>query len=259
MSQLCSPRLLAAALVVAAALGAPSPARADFQLAFQEAGVNGGALTVVPALVQAGPNPGETTLVASGTYGDFNYSFTIAYTNTPGTSALANVQVTNSLITNKDSGNSHTIDVWVSASDFTAPNSPPPVVLTGSNSGTIANTGTVSGTFTHSVDPGNVLFGTALSFASTITSLSGTNISWPTATGGQDVASGPLNLSGPYSLTSHASYTLGGGTQIKTNASTSITPSAVPEPSSIALLGTALVGFSGASFWRRRNGRVVVA
>src|SRR5260370_26842748 len=59
---------LVAALAVPAVLGAPSQAHASFQIALQEAGVNGGAITMVSS------GADFTSASFTGTYGDFTVS-----------------------------------------------------------------------------------------------------------------------------------------------------------------------------------------
>jgi hypothetical protein len=234
----------AAALVAAILLGAPNKAAAGFELKLQD---NGGAVTTV-----LGPDAGPVTF--SGKVGVFQIFISEGSSNSPGGSTALTQEATFT-ITNT-SGSTHTLHVSASAQDFTSPQSPPPLSVFDTVSGSLVN-GTVSGNFQGFADAGNVLFGKGYTGPLlTIPSTSGNSVSF-SQNGSSPNSFSPngatysmsvfqnLNLSG------HGSLTLTGGNE-------QIGPQTTPAPAGI-LLGLAGLPFFGVWSYRRRKQPVQLA
>jgi len=104
--------LLTAALVVAATLGAPASAHAALQIALQQAGVNGGAITVV------GTAADFSSVAFTGSYGSF--TVTIFGGSSQNGASLSDLLGSNTRITN-DTGLSQTLNLYVTQNNYTLP------------------------------------------------------------------------------------------------------------------------------------------
>jgi hypothetical protein len=182
---------------------------------------------------------GSTLIAGSTTLGVFALSNLSILSNSPGTASLAKL-LSASLDVQNTSGSTASIEFVFSDTGFTAPTAPPSVLL-------------------NSHIGGSVTTGNAANLASFTSCISTTNTNLTSCTGATDVA-GPgapaitqdsfnndqydiiTSLAGPFSISSIWTVTLGAGSDVGFQANASLAPMNVPEPVSMSLLGTALVG-----------------
>jgi len=187
-------------------LATPALSRASFQLKLQS---DGGPVTTVTVAPNAGP------AMFSGTVGAFSLVIAYGDSTSPGGPANGLTEVGSISITNLTSA-THTLHVSASSQGFTSPNSPPPLTVIDTVSGTLVS-GTLSGNFQGFTDASNTLFGTG--FAApllTITPITGTSQSFSdngTALTGFSPNGNTYSMSVFENLTlsGHGSLTLTGG------------------------------------------------
>jgi len=227
----------AAALVGAAVLGSPTRADAAFELRLSE---DGGAPIVVNVPSSTGP------AIYSGLVGsDFLISLSVGTSNSPG-GLNGLVQDANITIQNL-SGSSHVLHISASAQDFTSPNSPPPLYLLDTVSGTLVN-GSVSGNFQGFADASNALFGTGFAGQNLLFSAAGLSQS----ISGNGSAFGFSPNGNPYSISIFANFTIGGGSLLTLTGGNAQT-AAAPAPAALVLALTGLPVFGVAGWIRRRR------
>jgi hypothetical protein len=225
-------------------LGVGTTAQASLQLKLSE---DGGAVTTVTDTSQGTPN----RVSFNGTVGDFTISVVFASSNAPGTPSGARILLNvndpayrgGPVITNNASGG-HTLDITVIGDGFTAPNSPPPLNLTGHASGRTLSGTMLGGDFVgKGSGPGGSAQTPILQFAP------GGSFSGDTSLLGQ------FSPNGSYSLTSVLDMHLGGGAKMQlTGDNVQATPAiATPEPATLAM---ALCGLPVLATWllRRKKG-----
>jgi hypothetical protein len=235
---------LAAALVGAVVLGAPTRARAEFALFLQEAGVNGGQIT------QVASGADFAGAMFNGTYGDFKVSFLGGAADNGAT--LSDLLSSTTAVTNT-SGTTKTLNLWVSQNNYTLPAGS---LLAGESglggSGTNGTLG-LTGIFQAYADANNNLLAkdTLTGGAAVTDFTNGPQNATPTGTTfDTGSAIGLFTRTGPYSLTSVASITLSAGGTI--NYADHVNVTSVPAPAGVVLALTALpcLGFGG---WLRRR------
>jgi len=221
--------------------GAAVHAHAALVLQLQE---DSGTVVTVSVPVNSGPAMFTGTIGTGGSGGtDFTVVLSIGTSNSPGTPGSALTQESNILITN-NTGSTHTLHINVSAQGFTSPNSPPPLVLMDTVSGTLVN-GSVSGSLQGFADATNTLFGTGTPAPKLTFSASGLSKSFSV----DGHAAGFSPDGNTYSLSLFADYTLGGGSSLTlTGGNVQAVPT--PEPATVVMALSGL-GLFGASRLRR--------
>jgi len=217
-------------LAIAVLMLRPAPASAYIEIDYS---IDGGARTYGNSSSGALVGFAQTNLG-----GLFDLSTSFAWSNTPGSPFQAYIDQSDTWITTDYTTGQHTLTIYVSATGFTSPSSPPPVNL-GITSTTDEQGGGVAVTFQGFADPTNTLFGMSG------TSTPGTGNTY-TASGQAGIGSGgPLTTTfnldpGPngYSLTDVISMKIDGGTDI-TNTASNLTV-VTPAPAGIVLAASGL-------------------
>jgi hypothetical protein len=168
-----------------------------------------------------------------------------ANSNSPGTPSIADLTSSAvDLINNSTS--SQTLDIAISVNGFIAPVGSNPMLL--SHIGGTVVIGNIANTlmFQSCVDPSNALAGVYASAACPAGALA-SGISSPAITAmgsfNLDKSATFASLAGPYSIDEFYAITLAPGAEINWSASSSVSvPTTTPEPASVILLGTGLVG-----------------
>ncbi len=218
------------ALAVVALFGTANPVRAGIELDIQED--NG----IVHRF---------TTGNFSGTIGDFTIAAAFGSSNAPGGSN-ALTQLAAFSVTNNDSSTAHVLHISVSATGFTSPQSPPPLNLLDTVSGSVVN-GDVTGDFQGYADASDVLFGKGFASSDLTFSTVGSSKSF-SADGGKGGFSPDGNT---YSESIFANYSLSGGSSLTvTGGNTQTIPTPAPAGAVLALTGLPLLGIGG---WLRRR------
>ena len=169
--------------------------------------------------------------------GSFNVLALEATTSTPdASSAISGISLE---VTNNGSS-TETLDLNVSAINFSSPSLATPVTITGTDSFSTAaasNTDTVN--FTEYADTNNAFYGTAVSSpTNTTTFANGTPVS--TYPSGVTLTLAPVSAGTQYSVTDEFQITLAGGAS--TTFSFLNTAAPTPEPASLGLMGLAGAG-----------------
>jgi hypothetical protein len=239
-------RLISPVLAVLALLLTTSASRADLEIALQEAGVNGGAITVVATAADF------TSVTFTGTYGSF--SVKVQGGSADNGATLSDLLQSTTSVTNT-TGSTATLHLWVTETDYTLP--PGDLLQVQSSLGgsvTIPTLG-LTGIYQGYADKGNNLFGvgdftTGLQSA---TFVSPGSYATGTATGNFSRIDG-----NPYSLTSVVNFTLSGGGHANYAGQENVFPSPAPAPAGLLLALTALP-LLGAHGWLRRRKAVKAA
>ena len=223
-----------ALLVGAAILGAPSQAHATFELALQEAGVNGGAVTVVASgadftTIQYG-------FPTAATYGDFTVKvFSGSSDNGAGLSDL--LSSTTSVANN--SGTTKTLTLYVTQTNYTLPVGTKLAVESGLGGSLVAGTTLgLTDIFQAYADKNNNALGTADYTNGPQNAVQmGTTFDTGSASGVFTRIDGNA-----YSLTSVVTFTLSGGGTANYSDHINVTPTPAPSTSVLVLSGLPLLG-----------------
>jgi hypothetical protein len=233
-------RLLSASAAVALALAFAGPAKADLiSIGLQEAGTNGGALTVVGTPSSGAESEGPTP------YG----TFTVQQVSAQSQSALGSPGLLNSQTLDISSTTAGTLHVFVTATGLT------------DAAGLYAFLSTfavnaLNGTIT-SVDETTFLSLADVAFATTNTLDTAHFTAISTAVPEIELR----NLTGaPFAVTEEYTIVDSGGGTGNTNLTIDLSATAVPEPGTLGLLGASLAAF-GLIGWtlRRRSGMIAAA
>jgi hypothetical protein len=228
--------MISPVLALLAVLGATQSARADLEIALQEAGVNGGARTVV------GTGSAFTSASFTGTYGDFTVTiFGGAATNGANLSQLlsSTTSVTN------NNGSTHTLHLWVTETDYTLPAGTQLSVESGLGGSVSTGTLTMSNIYQAWADKNNGLFGTT-DFSNGLQTATANNSTFDTGSAVGTFTRG----AGNYSVTSEANFTMSAGATANFSAHVKLSPTPAPAGLVLALSGLPLLGIA---CWRRRR------
>jgi len=219
--------------VVLLAASAPL-AHASLQIQYQ---VDGGA--VVTCATGADSGPGSCSAVV----GDLDITLIQGTSNAPGGPVNAKeLGDTLEILTT----NSHTLNIWITAQNFTFPVTPPDISF-GSNLSTTSVTGIGTAGLTSCVDTSNSL---PQPFCPVGPSLTNTTLGYSGVSANSDSKTSTItSLSAPFSLSEQISLSLGVNSDLNVITSTVLTQ--VPEPMSIVLLGGALLACG--AFLRRKK------
>jgi hypothetical protein len=240
---------LAALLVGAVALGAPNKAHATFQIFLQEAGVNGGNIT----MVASGVDFSLAGATFTGVYGDFTVQvFGSTSDNGINGGTLSDLLATTTAVTN-NSGTEKTLKLWASQTGYTLPVGSPLRVESGLGGSVSQGTIGMSGIFQAFADKGNDLLtaGTLTGGAAVTDYTNGPQTGVPTgSTFDTGSASGAFSRDGtPYSLTSVATFDMSGGAKGNFSDHVNVTP--VPAPAGLMLAASGVPAL--ALGWLRRR------
>ena len=178
-----------------------------------------------PVVCASGTSAGS--VVCNATIGDLVISNLTGVSNSPGSALIAKEFGAGGEIS---STAAYTLQLWITAQDFTAPLAPPTLIFVSSVVETGA-TGTWTIDMTSCINTAN-----ALNPSSCFASLTNTTVTYSGIDSNQNTVTSLLSsLSGPYSLSEHITVVLGAGSDVNIATSTLLTP--VPEASSILLLG----------------------
>jgi hypothetical protein len=233
MKKLMLSKLSVAAMVVLVFLTLGSNfAHADLEIALQE---DAGAVTVVAT------GPSFTTASFTGNFGDF--TVTLFGASSDNGASLSDLLESTVSVKN-NSAATHTLHLYVTQNGYTLPSGTTLRVESGLGGSVNAGSVTLTNIFQAYADKNNNLFGTAdFTNGPQNASQVGSTFDTGSATGNF------TRLATPYSVTSVANLQLTAGGQV--NKADHINLTAVPEPTSVLLLGSGLVGL--AAMARRRS------
>jgi hypothetical protein len=211
-----------------------TPAHATLEIALQEAGVNGGAVTVV------GTAADFSAVSFTGTYG--GYTITILGGSSDNGATLSDLLQSTTSVTNNSGANA--LHLYVTQTNYNLP-AGSPLTITSSLGGSITTpTLGLTNIFQAYADSTNHAFGTG-GFTNGLQSATASGTSYDTGT-----AAGSFTRSGEYSLTSEVNFALSVGG--KANYSSQVNVTSVPEPSTMALAGLGALGLIGFGLRRRK-------
>jgi len=236
-------------MVAILAMGMGTPARADLEIWLSEVnnppiGVN----QVANDTTTPGSSPGFTFYNNSSFDGNLHISMTAGSTS-PGTTPPSQTTSATTTLINTASSGSITVYLSIGSNGFTVPTAPFTVttsvsatVVTGSaanllsyNSYMEMNNGQNSTTGTTTASP------QTLNITAAASGLEDSQTFSVASTGGT-----------PYGMTEIFRLTLGHGSSITLSSSTVATPSAAPEPSTMAIAGIGALGMIGYGLRRRK-------
>jgi len=226
-------------------LGTATPARADLEIWLSTTAPPTAANEVASAPSGLGF---QTANYTNASFNGFIVGVLATSSNSPGTATIANLTGSTVNFTNNNSSTA-TIYVTLGDTNYLSPTAPPGIINVNSH---VSNTVVVGNalnteTFQSFVNQDNSQNGTTgVGSGPQSPSIVGPNSSV------SDVTFNLTSLNSPYSLTETYAITLGAGSSITFSSNTTLTLSAVPEPSSAALAGLGVLGMIGYGFGRRK-------
>ncbi len=227
--------------------GMVTPAHADLEILLS---TNGTTWTKV-----ADDPSGGTATYSSKNFGNFNVSVLSDDSNSPGTSSLAYLEGASVHVTNNNSGVA-TLYIKLSDTGFTAPTTPPGILLDSQIGGSVTVGGSSNAlTYQSYVDPKDgeaTLTGfTAGAQTPNITGKDSHGNSLKSYSDDRSILI-TSGLTSAYSITEYFKVTLHKGSQVGFQSSTDLS-SLAPEPSSLVLAGLGALGLIGYGLRRRMS------
>jgi hypothetical protein len=170
--------------------------------------------------------------------GDVNMLLFGGVSNSPGSAGGAFELGTTLQVT---SGSAHTLELWIVSQDFTAPVTPPAIDFFSNSSGTAVG-GSNSVVLQSCVGPNALIPTTPFCTGGTVLNNSAISLVGPGGSDENSVATTIGSLSAPYAISQHITMTLSAGANLNTTTSSILVP--IPEPASMMLLGSALLGLT---------------
>jgi len=242
----CFRRLISpiAAMVAVLAMGMATPARADLQIWLSESSP-----LISSNKVAEASTPGSVGYSNSSFDGNLNIQMTSGSSDSPGSSTFASLSSATTELKNFSSS-AVTVYLSIGATAYTAPTAPPTISVLSSVSATVlqAGTGSNSLSFSSYVNQDNGQNDTTGSNGGS----QSLNIS-STGSPGTSTTFNVSSLSSPYSITETYAITLSAVAYITLDASTGLSQTAVPEPSTMAIAGLGALGMIGYGIRRRKS------
>jgi len=239
---------IAAAVAVISLIASGSSAQAAFEIALQEAGVNGGAIT----MVASGTDFQAFGIAFSGTYGDFDVTSFSGSSDNDGT--LSDLLQSTTSVKNANHLNSgtRTLTLYVTQSNYTLPAGTPLRVESGM--GGSVNNGTLglTGIFQAFADKNNNPYGLT-DFSNGPQNATANLTSFDT---GSHTGLFARIAGNQYSITTVVTFTLSAGGKAGFQSHANVSPTPAPAGLVLALTG---VPFLGLGAWIRRKVKAQVS